>query len=87
MRTCSKCGQQAKPYAQYCACGEGLPSTYSNRHPRTQRGQKRARAEARMLEDMRAPACKACGLRGMHECIQTADWKAETISILASRQI
>ena len=86
MRTCSACGAEAKPHAQMCECGTRLPSTYSNRHPLTASGQKRAAALKRVLKEMRGPAC-VCGCRGPHECTRTAEWKQETLSTLRSRQL
>jgi hypothetical protein len=86
MRTCSNCGAQARPHAQSCDCGVRLPATYSNRHKRTPQGQKRADAQTRLLAGMRGPAC-VCGLRGPHECTRTEEWRQDTLSRLAMRQV
>jgi hypothetical protein len=84
-RTCSACGQQAKPHAQFCLCGQRLPSTYTNRHPRTKRGQRRCDAQDRMLAGMRGPAC-VCGLRGPHECTRTEEAIGDRLAFLSNRQ-
>lgn len=87
VRKCSDCGAPANKWAQHCySCNARLPSTYSNHRPRTPIGEKRQAAQARMLEGMRGPAC-VCGCRGPHECTRTPEWKQETMSLLAMRQL
>lgn len=87
IRVCSNCGAQAKRWAHVCEeCDCRLPCTYKNRHPRTESGEKRQQAQARILGAMRGPAC-VCGLHGPHECTRTTEWKQGTLALLAARQL